>query len=60
VAALLPISVQDGLSRVSKADAVLSQVDTHARAGYELRASRSEPSLPPAPEQPQITAAAGE
>jgi NADP-dependent 3-hydroxy acid dehydrogenase YdfG len=60
VAALLPIAVQDGLSRVSKADAVLSQVDATARAGYELRASRSEPSLPAAPEQPQIAAAAGE
>jgi NADP-dependent 3-hydroxy acid dehydrogenase YdfG len=60
VAALLPISVQDGLSRVSKADAVLSQADAGARAGYELRASHSEPSLPAAPEQPQITAAAGE
>ena len=60
VAALLPIAVQDGLSRVSKADAVLSQADVAARAGYELRASRSEPSLPAAPEQPQITAAAGE
>ncbi len=60
VAALLPIAVQDGLSRVSRADAVLSQVDAAARAGYELRASRSEPSLPPAAEQPQITAAAGE
>jgi NADP-dependent 3-hydroxy acid dehydrogenase YdfG len=60
VAALLPISVQDGLSRLSKADAVLSQVDTAARAGYELRASRSEPALPAAPEQPQITAPAGE
>jgi short-subunit dehydrogenase len=60
VAALLPIAVQDGLSRVSKADAVLSQVDAAARAGYELRASRSEPSLPPAAEQPQITATAGE
>ncbi len=60
VAALLPIAVQDGLSRVSKADAVLSHVDKAARAGYELRASRSEPSLPAAVEQPQITAAAGE
>ena len=56
----LPISVQDGLSRLSKADAVLSQVDAAARAGYELRASRSEPSLPAAPEQPQITATTGE
>ncbi len=60
VAALLPIAVQDGLSRVSKADAVLSHVDKAARAGYELRAARSEPSLPAAVEQPQITAAAGE
>ena len=60
VAALLPISVQDGLSRVSKADAVLSQVDTAARAGYELRAAHSEPGLP-APLQPaQITRTAGD
>jgi NADP-dependent 3-hydroxy acid dehydrogenase YdfG len=63
VSALLPISIQDGLSRIARADAVLSQVDTAARAGYELRASRSEPALEaprsePAleapPEQPQI------
>jgi NADP-dependent 3-hydroxy acid dehydrogenase YdfG len=63
VSALLPISVQDGLSRIARADAVLSQVDTAARAGYELRAARSEPALEapgsePAleapPEQPQI------
>src|SRR5271166_7044664 len=55
VAALLPISVQDGLSRVSKADAVLSQVDTAARAGYELRAAHSEPGLPAPLEPAQIT-----
>ncbi|HKH78582.1 MAG TPA: SDR family oxidoreductase [Solirubrobacteraceae bacterium] len=42
---LLPIGAQDALSRVSGADAVLSQVDTGARAGYELRAARSEPAL---------------
>jgi NADP-dependent 3-hydroxy acid dehydrogenase YdfG len=60
VAALLPISVQDGLSRVSRADAVLSQVDASARAGYELRASRSEPGLPPAAEQAQITSSTAE
>ena len=59
VAALMPISLQDGLSRVTNADAVLSQVDSAARAGYELRAARSEPALPAAPEQPQITRAAG-
>jgi NADP-dependent 3-hydroxy acid dehydrogenase YdfG len=60
VAALLPISVQDGLSRVSKADAVLTQVDKTARAGYELRASRSEPGLPAAEEPAQIARTAGD
>ena len=59
VAALMPISLQDGLSRVTNADAVLSQVDSAARAGYELRAARSEPALAAAPEQPQIPRAAG-
>jgi NAD(P)-dependent dehydrogenase (short-subunit alcohol dehydrogenase family) len=57
---LLPITVQDGLSRVSKADAVLSKVDSAARAGYELRASRSEPRLEAAPEQPQISQVSGD
>jgi NADP-dependent 3-hydroxy acid dehydrogenase YdfG len=60
VSALLPVSVQDGLSRVSHADAVLSQVDTAARAGYELRAAHSEPALEPAPAQPQIAQASGD
>jgi NADP-dependent 3-hydroxy acid dehydrogenase YdfG len=53
--ALLPISVQDGLSRIARADAVLSQVDAAARAGYELRAARSEPALEAPVEQPQIS-----
>jgi len=52
--ALLPIGVQDSLSRLSHADDVLSHVDSGARAGYELRAAHSEPSLAPAPEQMQI------
>jgi NAD(P)-dependent dehydrogenase (short-subunit alcohol dehydrogenase family) len=52
--ALLPIGVQDSLSRLSHADDVLSHVDTGARAGYELRAAHSEPGLPPAAEQAQI------
>jgi NADP-dependent 3-hydroxy acid dehydrogenase YdfG len=60
VAALLPISVQDGLSRVSKADAVLSQVDTAARTGYELRAAHSEPGLPAPLEPAQITRTTGD
>jgi len=59
LAALMPISFQDGLSRVTNADAVLSQADSAARAGYELRAARSEPALAAAPEQPQIPRAAG-
>jgi NAD(P)-dependent dehydrogenase (short-subunit alcohol dehydrogenase family) len=54
IGGLLPIGVQDALSRAVGADAVLSQVDTNARADYELRAARSEPGLPPAPEQAQI------
>jgi NADP-dependent 3-hydroxy acid dehydrogenase YdfG len=60
VAALMPIALQDGLSRVTNADAVLWQVDTAARADYELRAARSEPALRPGAEQPQITQAAGD
>ncbi len=58
--ALLPIGVHDSLSRLSNADAVLSHVDTGARAGYELRAAHSEPGLPPAPEQAQIPERAAE
>jgi NADP-dependent 3-hydroxy acid dehydrogenase YdfG len=60
VSALLPISAQDGLSRITGGDAVLSQVDTSARAGYELRASHSEPALERAPEQAQLPQGAGE
>ena len=55
VSALLPLSVQEGLSRISRADAVLSHVDSAARAGYELRAAHSEPALDSAPEQHQIS-----
>jgi NADP-dependent 3-hydroxy acid dehydrogenase YdfG len=58
VSALMPIALQDGLSRLTNADAVLSQADSAARANYELRASRSLPGLKGAPEQPQITRAA--
>src|ERR1700683_637445 len=49
-AALLPIGVQDSLSRLTHADDVLSQIDVGARAEFELRAAHSEPGLPPAPE----------
>jgi NADP-dependent 3-hydroxy acid dehydrogenase YdfG len=60
LSALLPITAQDVVSRVTKADAVLSQADSHARAGYELRAASSEPGLEPGPEQAQITQVAGD
>jgi NADP-dependent 3-hydroxy acid dehydrogenase YdfG len=60
VSALLPVSVQDGLSRLSRADAVLSQVNTAARSGYELRAAHSEPALDAADEQPQLVQTTGE
>jgi NADP-dependent 3-hydroxy acid dehydrogenase YdfG len=54
MSALLPISVQDTISRVIGADAVLSHVDTSARAGYELRAAHSEPALDAPAQQPQL------
>jgi NADP-dependent 3-hydroxy acid dehydrogenase YdfG len=60
LSALLPISAQDSFARLTKADAVLSQVDTGARAGYELRAAHSEPGLDAAPEHAQITEVAGD
>jgi NADP-dependent 3-hydroxy acid dehydrogenase YdfG len=60
VNALMPVALQDGFSRLSNADAVLSQADSAARANYELRASRSLPGLESAPEQPQISRAGGE
>jgi NADP-dependent 3-hydroxy acid dehydrogenase YdfG len=59
ISALLPVSVQDGLSRLARADAVLSQADGAARAGYELRAARSEQALEAAPERARITERTG-
>src|SRR5271166_4738986 len=60
ISALLPIGAQDGLSRITRADAVLSQVDSAARAGYELRAAHSEPALEPARDRAQIPETVGE
>jgi NADP-dependent 3-hydroxy acid dehydrogenase YdfG len=60
LSALIPIGLQDGLSRIARADAVLGEVDTAARAGYELRAARSEPGLPAATEPPRLTRTAGD
>jgi short-subunit dehydrogenase len=60
IAAILPRRLAEGMARAMKADRVLSDADAGTRRGYELRASRSEPALEAAPEQPQITRAAGE
>jgi NADP-dependent 3-hydroxy acid dehydrogenase YdfG len=59
LSALFPIDVQDAVSRATKGDAVLSQVDTGARADYELRAARSEPGLEAPAEQARITERTG-
>ncbi|HYM67871.1 MAG TPA: SDR family oxidoreductase [Patescibacteria group bacterium] len=51
---VLPRRLSEGMARAMKADRVLIDTDTSTRRGYELRASRSEPGLQAAPEQPQI------
>jgi NADP-dependent 3-hydroxy acid dehydrogenase YdfG len=53
---LLPRAVSEGIGRVTRADRVLADADVAARQAYELRASRSEPALAPATEQPQLPA----
>jgi NADP-dependent 3-hydroxy acid dehydrogenase YdfG len=57
--AVLPRSLSEGMARALKADRVLTGVDLNTRRAYELRASRSEPGLEPAPVQPQIARTAG-
>jgi NADP-dependent 3-hydroxy acid dehydrogenase YdfG len=52
---LLPRPLSEGMARALKADRVLATADVDSRRQYELRASRSEPGLEGAPEQPQIT-----
>ena len=55
LAAVLPRPLAEGFARAIKADRVLAGADVDTRRNYELRASRSEPGLEQAPEQPQIT-----
>ena len=55
LAAVLPRRLSEGMARAMKADRVLAGADANVRRDYELRASRSEPGLAPAPEKPQIT-----
>jgi NADP-dependent 3-hydroxy acid dehydrogenase YdfG len=52
---VLPRPLAEGFARAIKADRVLVGADVETRRKYELRASRSEPGLEQAPEQPQIT-----
>ena len=56
--AVLPRRLSEGMARAMKADRVLADADTLTRRNYELRASRSEPGLQAAPEQPQIPSSA--
>jgi NADP-dependent 3-hydroxy acid dehydrogenase YdfG len=60
VGTLLPRRLAEGMARAMKADRVLVDTDASTRRAYELRASRSEPGLEAAPEQPQITPIAGD
>jgi short-subunit dehydrogenase len=55
LAVLLPRRLSEGMARALKADQVLAGADASARRGYELRASKSEPTLAPAPETPRLT-----
>jgi NADP-dependent 3-hydroxy acid dehydrogenase YdfG len=57
--ALLPRPLSEGMARALKADRVLATADVDTRREYELRASRSEPGLEGAPDQPQISQGAG-
>jgi NADP-dependent 3-hydroxy acid dehydrogenase YdfG len=56
---VLPRPLAEGFARAMKADRVLAGADVDIRRNYELRASRSEPGLEQAPEQPRITQSTG-
>jgi NADP-dependent 3-hydroxy acid dehydrogenase YdfG len=57
--AVLPRALSEGMARALKADRVLAGADLDTRRAYELRASRSEPGLEPAPIQPQLAPVSG-
>jgi NADP-dependent 3-hydroxy acid dehydrogenase YdfG len=57
---MLPRRVGERIGRAIKADRVLAGADANVRREYELRASRSEPGLEPAPERRRITQGAGD
>ncbi len=56
---LLPRALGDGLARAIRADRVLADADANVRRGYELRAARSEPALPPADAHRELAEKAG-
>jgi NADP-dependent 3-hydroxy acid dehydrogenase YdfG len=57
---LLPRRLSEGMARAMKADRVLAGADGTIRSRYELRASRSEPGLEPAPERQRIARSTGD
>jgi NADP-dependent 3-hydroxy acid dehydrogenase YdfG len=57
---MLPRGVGERIGHAIKADRVLAGADANVRRAYELRASRSEPGLEPAPERQRITQGAGD
>jgi hypothetical protein len=60
IGTLLPRRLAEGMARAMKADRVLIDTNASTRRAYELRASRSEPALEAAPEQPQIAPVASD
>jgi NADP-dependent 3-hydroxy acid dehydrogenase YdfG len=56
---VLPRRLSEGMARAMKADRVLADADTLTRRNYELRAARSEPGLPGAPDTQQIPSSVG-
>jgi NAD(P)-dependent dehydrogenase (short-subunit alcohol dehydrogenase family) len=50
---LLPRRGREGLARALKADRILTEIDWKQRAAYEDRVAHSEPSRPPAGDEPQ-------
>lgn len=52
---ILPRKGREGITRLMKADQVLWSIDANARAGYELRAAKSEPGLEPGSAPAELT-----
>jgi short-subunit dehydrogenase len=57
---LLPRPMSEGIARAIKADRVLAGADANVRRNYEMRAARSEPSLPTGAESPELTTTVGD